>query len=228
MFKNSIPDLNPVEDGIILIDKPTGISSFGVVNVVRKNLSAHFGKKIKVGHTGTLDPFASGLMILVVGKECKSAQNYSKLDKTYEANIELGKISSTGDVEGELKDFSDTKPSLEDIKKTISKFEGEIEQKPPKFSAIKIAGKRAYDLARKGEEFDLPSRKVTINSIEIIDYNYPFLKLRVDVSSGTYIRSLAEDIGSDLGTGAYCKDLRRISIDRWTIDSALNLVQSVV
>lgn len=228
MFKNSIPDLNPVEDGIILIDKPTGISSFGVVNVVRKNLSAHFGKKIKVGHTGTLDPFASGLMILVVGKECKNAQNYSKLDKTYEANIELGKISSTGDVEGELKDSSDTKPSLDDIKKTINKFIGEIEQKPPKFSAIKIAGKRAYDLARKGEEFDLPSRKVKINSIEIIDYDYPFLKIRTDVSSGTYIRSLAEDIGKDLGIGAYCKDLRRISIDRWTIDSALNLFQSVV
>ena len=228
MFKNSIPDLNPVEDGIILIDKPTGISSFGVVNVVRKNLSAHFGKKIKVGHTGTLDPFASGLMILVVGKECKNAQNYSKLDKTYEANIELGKISSTGDVEGELKDYSDTKPSLEEIKKTINKFVGEIEQKPPKFSAIKIAGKRAYDLARKGEEFDLPSRKVKINSIEIIDYDYPFLKICTDVSSGTYIRSLAEDIGKDLGTGAYCKSLRRISIDRWTIDSALNLVQSVV
>ena len=228
MFKNSIPDLNPVEDGIILIDKPTGISSFGMVNVVRKNLSAHFGKKIKVGHTGTLDPFASGLMILVVGKECKNAQNYSKLDKTYEANIELGKISSTGDVEGELKDYSDTKPSLEEIKKTINKFVGEIEQKPPKFSAIKIAGKRAYDLARKGEEFDLPSRKVRINSIEIIDYDYPFLKIRTDVTSGTYIRSLAEDIGNDLGIGAYCKDLRRISIDRWTIDSALNLVQSVV
>lgn len=227
MFKYSIPDLQTIEDGVLLIDKPNGISSFGVVNIVRKILTNHFAKKIKVGHTGTLDPFASGLMILVVGKECKNAQNYSKLDKTYEATIELGKISSSGDTEGDITNYSDLKPSEYDIKSIIKKFIGEIQQIPPKLSAIKIGGKRAYDLARKGEYFELPSRKVTINSIEILDYNYPFLKIRTDVSSGTYIRTLAEDIGMALGTGAYCKELRRISIDRWNLDSAVSLTKLI-
>lgn len=216
-------ELPLIENGILLIDKPAGITSFGVVNLVRKYLTTKFEKKIKVGHTGTLDPSATGLMILVIGQECKKANNYSKLDKTYEANIILGETSTTGDSEGEINQYSNNIPTLNEIEKAVKSFVGEIEQTPPVYSAIKINGKRAYELARKGYEFEIPSRKVKIYSIEIINYDYPYLKIRTEVSSGTYIRTLAQDIGISLGTGAYCKQLRRISIDRWTLDSAVTL-----
>lgn len=210
-------------DGIILIDKPAGMSSFGVVARIRRVLSQAAGKKVKVGHTGTLDPFATGLMILVIGKECKNAQRYSKLDKIYEATIQLGSTSTTGDPEGEITLVSDKQPSLEEVQKAASEFTGTILQRPPIFSALKINGQRAYTLARNGEEVEIPERHVTIYSLEILSYNYPELKIRVHVSSGTYIRSLAEDIGKRLGTGAYCSQLRRISIDQWTINEAKQL-----
>lgn len=210
-------------DGIILIDKPANMTSFGVVARVRRVLSQQQGKKVKVGHTGTLDPFATGLMILVIGKECKNAGNYSKLDKVYEATIKLGQNSSTGDPEGDLTDTSDDIPSLSDIKDTLVKFTGEITQRPPIYSAIKINGERAYKLAREGREIEMPERKVSVYSLELLDYSYPELKIRVHVSSGTYIRTLAEDIGSSLGTGAYCAELRRIKIGDRDIDQAQKL-----
>lgn len=216
-----------MQDSVILIDKPAGITSFGVVARVRKFLTNKYGKKIKVGHTGTLDPFATGLMILVIGKECKNAENYSKLDKTYEATINLGQTSSTGDPEGEITDVSNNEPTLEEVKATLSKFVGEITQKPPMYSAIKINGQRAYKLARKGEIVEVPSRVVNIYSLDLIEYKYPELKIRTRVSSGTYIRSLAEDIGNDLGVGAYCSQLRRTSIDEWSIEEAKNLEELV-
>lgn len=210
-------------DGIILIDKPAGMSSFGVVARIRRVLSQAAGKKVKVGHTGTLDPFATGLMILVIGKECKNAQRYSKLDKIYEATIQLGSTSTTGDPEGEITLVSDKQPSLEEVQKAASEFTGTILQRPPIFSALKINGQRAYTLARNGEEVEIPERHVTIYSLEILDYSCPELKIRVHVSSGTYIRSLADDIGKRLGTGAYCSQLRRISIDQWTVNAAKQL-----
>ncbi len=206
-----------VENGIILIDKPKNMTSFGVVARVRRVLSQHFGRKMKVGHTGTLDPFASGLMIIVVGKECKSAAKYSKLDKTYEATITLGKTSSTGDPEGEITQVSDTIPTKEAIYSALKLFTGEIEQTPPVYSAIKIGGHRAYKLARSGQEVDIPVRKVTIHSLELIEFNYPYLKIRTHVSSGTYIRTLAEDIGNILKVGGYCTELRRTYIDTWSV-----------
>lgn len=207
----------------MLVDKPVGLSSFAVVAIVRRKLSQHYNKKMKVGHTGTLDPFASGLMILVIGKECKNAANYSKLDKVYEATMVLGHTSSTGDVEGELTHTSDIKPTLEQLKDVMAKFVGEIEQQPPRFSAIKINGQRAYKLARAGKEFEMPTRKVTVHSLELIDYVYPEVKFRVHVSSGTYIRTLAEDIGAELSTGAYCKSLRRLSISYWQVSDAFKV-----
>lgn len=212
----------PIEatDGIILVDKPAGMTSFGVVARVRRVLSQRAGKKVKVGHTGTLDPFATGLMILVVGKECRNAEHYSKLDKTYEATFELGQTSSTGDPEGELTPVSDRRPTKSDIEQALIAFTGEIEQRPPAFSAIKINGQRAYKLARKGEEVEIPKRMVTIHSLELLDYAYPELTIRAHVSSGTYIRSLAEDLGVDLRTGSYCSRLRRISIGTWSIKEA--------
>lgn len=210
-------------DGIILIDKPAEMTSFGVVARVRRVLTQAVQKKVKVGHTGTLDPFATGLMILVIGKECKNAEKYSKLDKVYEATFHLGQTSTTGDPEGELTDISDVQPSKAQIEATLSQFTGQIMQRPPIFSAIKIDGKRAYKLARDGQEVEIPERPVTIYSLELIDYNYPELKVRTHVSSGTYIRSLCVDIGEVLGTGAYCTALRRTSISKWSIDDAQTL-----
>jgi len=212
-----------MDNGIILIDKPDHMTSFGVVARVRRVLSKQFGKKIKVGHTGTLDPFATGLMIIVTGKECRNASNYSKLDKIYETKIVLGKTSTTGDTEGEITDISDKVPTKADIVTALEKFKGEITQIPPIFSAIKIDGQRAYDLARKGKTVDMPARQVTVFELEMIDYEYPYLTLKAHVSSGTYIRTLAEDIGKELSTGAYCVELRRIKIADWDISQAITL-----
>lgn len=210
-------------DGILLIDKPANMTSFGVVARVRRVLSEQAGKKVKVGHTGTLDPFATGLMILVIGKECKNAGTYSKLDKVYEATIVLGKTSSTGDTEGEITDVSDAAPSEEQVRAALASFQGEITQTPPMFSAIKVNGQRAYKLAHKGEVVEIPSRQVTIFSLELVSYSYPELTIRTHVSSGTYIRTLAEDIGEALGTGAYCAQLRRTDISTWSVKEANSL-----
>lgn len=265
-----------IDGQIILIDKPTGVTSFGVVARVRRVLSEQKkqlheergfcmemqGKegassagertekyvsratqqadaamrseprseagsaglqawrckcRVKVGHCGTLDPFATGLLILVTGKQTKNAGEFMKKDKVYEATFRLGQVSTSGDPEGEITEYSNVKPSREEIEKVISRFTGEIEQTPPMFSAIKINGQRAYKLARKGEVVEIPKRTVTIYSLEILEYSYPELKIRTHVSSGTYIRSLAIDIGATLGTGAYCSELRRTKISDWDV-----------
>lgn len=210
-------------DGILLIDKPDGMTSFGVVARVRRVFSERAGKKVKVGHTGTLDPFATGLLILCIGKETKNAMSYTKLDKVYEATIRLGQTSTTGDPEGEVTDVSDRQPSLDEVKEAAAKFVGEITQRPPIYSAIKVDGRRAYDLARAGKDVEIPERQVTIHSLEVIDYVYPELKIRTHVSSGTYIRTLAEDIGKTLGTGAYCIQLRRTKVADWDVANAQTL-----
>ena len=211
------------EDSVVLVDKPAGITSFGVVARVRRVLSQQLGKKAKVGHTGTLDPFATGLMIIVTGKECRNAMNYSKLDKEYEATFRLGQTSSTGDPEGEITDVSELQPSKEAIEAALEQFRGEITQRPPIFSAIKINGRRAYDLARKGEDFEIPERQVTVFALELIDYTYPNLRIRTHVSSGTYIRSLAVDIGKVLETGAYCSELRRTKVAEFSVADAVQI-----
>ncbi|MDB5167881.1 MAG: truB [Candidatus Saccharibacteria bacterium] len=210
-------------DGIILIDKPAEMTSFGVVARIRRVLTQAAQKKVKVGHTGTLDPFATGLMILVIGKECKNAEQYSKLDKVYEATFLLGQISTTGDPEGELTEVSNRQPTADEIEAALAKFKGPIMQRPPIFSAIKIDGKRAYKLARDGQEVEIPERQITVHSLDMIDYSYPNLRIRTHVSSGTYIRSLGVDIGAVLGTGAYCTTLRRLKIAQYTIADAQQL-----
>ena len=208
---------------MILIDKPTGLTSFGAVARVRSVLTKQQGQKVKVGHTGTLDPFASGLMVLLTGQECKQAELYSKLDKVYQATICLGQVSSTGDPEGDLTIVSEYQPSFQEVEQVVKSFEGEIEQTPPRYSAIKIAGKRAYDLARQGKEFEVPKRKVFIYKIVVRDYQYPNLEIDAHVSSGTYIRSLAEDIGKKLETGAYCCQLRRLQVGKMLVQEAQSL-----
>lgn len=210
-------------DGIILIDKPADMTSFGVVARVRRVLSEQAGKKVKVGHCGTLDPFATGLLILCIGKECKNAGTYMKHDKVYEATFRLGQESTTGDPEGEVRDISDKVPTMERIEEVLRQFTGDIKQRPPIFSALKIDGVRAYKLARDGKEVEIPERTITIHSLEIVEYTYPELKVRTHVSSGTYIRSLGVDIGKALGTGAYCTQLRRTSIAEWIVADARTL-----
>lgn len=209
---------------IILIDKPAGLSSFGVVARVRRRLSMEAGKKVKVGHTGTLDPFAAGLLILLANKATKLSNQFLKLDKWYEATICLGKTSTTGDPEGEIIEQNTEKvPTLEEVKAVVNQFVGQIMQTVPVFSAVKINGQRAYQLARRGENVSMPTRQIEIYAIEILSYNYPELIIRTHVSSGTYIRTLGEDIGKALGVGAYLTALRRTQVGDYQIKNAVKL-----
>ena len=164
-------------DGIVLIDKPAGWTSFDVVAKIRGHIRRGYTKQgikptkrqLKVGHAGTLDPFATGLLVILLGDATKKATEFLKLDKVYEAEIILGKESTTGDPEGELKAVSNTKPTAEVVQAVFAAFTGEIRQRPPIFSAIKINGRRAYKLARDGKEVGVPERTVTIHSIELVE-----------------------------------------------------------
>lgn len=211
---------------IILVDKPSGWTSFDVVAKIRGKFRAENpGQKIKVGHAGTLDPFATGLLIVLVGDATKQQDKFMKLDKEYEATLKLGYTSTTGDPEGTVEKIPNTKyqiPNGDQVKEILSLFSGVIEQTPPKYSAIKINGQRAYKLARAGREVKIEPRKITINELSIISYQFPILKIRVGCSSGTYIRTLAEDIGKKLGCGAYLTELRRTKVGKYSIEDAQN------
>ncbi len=218
----------------LFVDKPAGMTSFGVVARIRRIVTEKRRieairrgetppKKEKVGHTGTLDPFATGLLIVMTGKDTKRCQEFLKKDKCYEATICLGKTSTTGDPEGEIMEVSKVEPSMEEIDKTVNLFRGKITQKLPVFSAVKVDGERAYKLARKGVEVEMPEREVEIYDIKVLDYNYPELKIWAHVSSGTYIRTLGEDIGKRLGVGGYLTQLRRTKIGIYDIEIAEKL-----
>jgi tRNA pseudouridine55 synthase len=211
--------------GILLVDKPQGWTSFDVVNYVRKIVATAEGKKpknCKVGHTGTLDPMATGLLVLLIGKEyTRRAGEMSKHDKTYEVTMQLGATSTTGDIEGELTPVSERLPGENEVLAALQKFTGEIMQTPPAYSAIKINGQKAYDLARKGKAVKLEPRPVTIYDIRDVQYAYPEVSFTCDVISGTYIRSLAADIGEVLGTGAHLTALRRTQVGKFDLTGAL-------
>jgi tRNA pseudouridine55 synthase len=212
-------------NGILLIDKPEGWTSHDVVAKVRGIVKAETGRgnKIKVGHTGTLDPMATGLLVLVLGSYTKRAGEFSKLDKVYEAQITLGATSSTGDREGEITKVSDKQPSNTAVEAALGSFKGEILQKPHKYSAVKINGQRAYKAARAGKTVEIEPRKVKIYGITDVIYEYPKLRFTCKVSSGTYIRSLAEDIGEKFGTGAYLSALRRIEVGPYDVANSQKL-----
>lgn len=211
-------------DGILLVDKPKGWTSFDVVAKVRSIVRKEtWQKKPKVGHTGTLDPLATGLLVLLLGSYTKKAPELSKLDKTYEVTMKLGETTTTGDAEGEKARISENKPELSEIEATLKQFTGEILQTPPVYSAIKVDGQRAYKLARAGKEVKLEPRKATIYEITDVDCVYPLMKFTTKVSSGTYIRSLVEDIGRKLGTGAYMSDLRRTMVGNFSIQDAIDV-----
>lgn len=221
-------DLTDAKDGILLVDKPAGWTSFDVVAKIRAQIRADYrarGEKptkrqLKVGHAGTLDPFATGLLITLLGDATKKAGEFLKLDKVYEATFRLGQTSTTGDPDGDITDVSDRVPARDEVEVSLRQFVGEITQTPPAYSAIKVNGRRAYKLAREGKAVEVPERVVTIHSIDLIDYTYPNLVIRAHVGSGTYIRTLGEDIGRILGTGAYCSELRRTHIATWDVAEA--------
>ena len=222
-------------NGYVLIDKPKGWTSFDVVAKIRGLVRAanrrtmaagesngqQLAKRVKVGHTGTLDPSATGLLVILIGSYTKRATELTKLDKTYEVVMKLGATSTTGDQEGEISAVSELRPSLAEVEAALVMFTGNIMQTPPAFSAMKIDGKRAYELARAGQEVKLEPRPVVIHNIQLTGYEYPYVRFTGNVGSGTYIRSLVEDIGRHLKTGAYMSDLRRTTVGPFVIDDAL-------
>ena len=205
---------------IIPINKPAGITSHTVVNKLRK----FYGIK-KIGHAGTLDPFATGVLILLVGREStRRSDEFMKQDKIYRTKLKLGYISDTYDKDGVIQEYNVKKvPTSSEIESIIASFIGEISQIPPMYSAIKINGKKMYELARKGQTIDIPPRLVNIYNIDILDYTYPYLTLDIACSSGTYIRSLGYDIGMKLGTGAYLEELERRQSGEFNIDNCYTL-----
>jgi tRNA pseudouridine55 synthase len=211
--------------GALLIDKPVGWTSFDCVNYIRRIVAIHEGKKpknVKVGHTGTLDPFATGLLVLLVGKEyTRRAEELTKQDKTYDVVMMLGEVSSTGDPEGEVMPVDGPVPDRQALEAAAGRFIGEISQIPPAYSAIKVNGQRAYKLARAGKEVTIEARKVTVSRLEITSYTFPEIRFTTRVSSGTYIRTLVEDLGKELGSGAYTSDLRRTEVAGYSVADAV-------
>lgn len=202
-------------DGILLVDKAEGESSHGVVKKVRK-----FARK--AGHAGTLDPFATGLLIVLLGQGTKLSHFLMSEDKTYLATMTLGVETDTFDPTGRVTNTEGV-PQLEmvQIQRGAEEFVGEIEQTPPPFSALKVKGQRAYKLARKGQEVHLEKRKVTIHSIRVLSLNLPDVTMEVRCSKGTYVRSLAAELGRRLGPGGHLKRLRRLTAGRWEVEDAL-------
>lgn len=208
---------------IILLDKPLDWTSFQAVNKLKYKLKNEFNlpKKFKIGHAGTLDPRATGLLIVCTGKFTKKIQEIQDAPKEYLTEIKIGVQTESLDTEKpEILQQDYSHISEEFILETLQKFVGEIDQKPPVFSAIKIDGNRAYDLARKGQEVEMKSRKTTIHYLNNIEIDLPFVRFTVGCSKGTYIRSLAHDIGQELDVGAYLTNLRRTKIGDYSIENA--------
>ena len=214
-----------MNNNIFLINKPLKWTSFDVVKKIRfllkKKLSLN---KLKVGHAGTLDPLATGLLILCTGKMTKKIPLIQQLNKTYLATVKLGYYTESFDREKDEVKVQDFKfLTFNDIYKLEKVFVGNLEQVPPKFSAVKINGKRAYKKARNNEEFTISPRSVFLHSFEIISINLPFITIKVECGKGTYIRSLANDIGKYLNCGAYLFDLKRTAIGKYSLDTALQM-----
>ena len=223
MKLNLDPELSKQENflagQVLLIDKPLEWTSFDVVKKVRGNIRIK-----KVGHAGTLDPLATGLLILCTGKKTKSIESFMGQEKEYTGSFHLGQTTPTYDLESDPEGDADLSSITEEaIKAATQNFTGPIDQVPPIHSAIKVGGQRVYKLARRGENIKLEPRKVTISEFEITDIALPTVKFRVVCSKGTYIRSLANDFGELLGTGAYLSSLRRTRIGDFSVDDAYQL-----
>lgn len=214
---------------VLLIDKPLEWTSFQAVNKIRWHIKQKFGlKKIKVGHAGTLDPLATGLLIICTGKQTKKISEYQGLIKEYTGTFTVGATTPSYDLETEIdQTFSTTHLTDDILVDTTSKFLGEIDQKPPIFSAIKKDGKRLYELARKGETTEIKSRKVTISEFELTHISLPDVNFKVVCSKGTYIRSLAYDFGIALDSGAHLSALRRTKIGHFSVEDAVTIDQFI-
>ena len=221
--------INIKEGELILIDKELNWTSFDVVNKIRYAIKKKFNiKKIKVGHAGTLDPLATGLLIICCGKMTKSINNFSAMNKTYSGKITIGSTTPSYDLE--------TKPNVHYpidhideklILKTAKKFVGKIFQTPPMFSAIKKDGVRLYNLARQGKEIKIDKREISIDSFEITSFNLPEISFNVTCSKGTYIRSLAHDFGKELNSGAHLSELRRIKIGDYSVKDSVKVMDFI-
>ena len=208
---------------VLLVDKPLDWTSFQAVNKLKYKLKREFNlpKKFKIGHAGTLDPRATGLLIVCTGKFTKNIPEIQDAPKEYWAEIKLGFQTDSYDTEKpEINPKDISHLTNEDVQTALEKFLGEIDQKPPIFSALKVDGKRAYDLARAGEEVEIKTRKTTIHYIDRVEINLPFVSFYVGCSKGTYIRSLAHDIGNELSVGAYLTQLRRTKIGDYSVENA--------
>jgi tRNA pseudouridine55 synthase len=205
-------------DGVLLLDKPVGLSSNDALVKAKRVFNAK-----KAGHTGTLDPFATGLLPLCFGEATKFSQDLLEADKTYEATVHLGLITTTGDTEGEVIEQSDVEVTLEQIEAALARFRGPILQVPPMYSALKRDGKALYEYAREGVTLEREARPVTIHGLDFIGYEAPMLKIRVTCSKGTYVRVLGEDIGAALGCGAHLNALRRTAVGALTTAGMITL-----
>jgi tRNA pseudouridine55 synthase len=210
-----------MRSGVLLIDKPRGLTSHDVTHALSKTL------RVKAGHTGTLDRFATGLLIVCLERATRLSRYLTKLDKAYEALAVLGRTTDTYDREGATVSSSDVVPTAGDVSNLAAALAGKILQTPPPYSAKKVGGRRASDYARKGIEVTVGPVEVRIHSLSVLDYRYPELRLAVACSSGTYVRSLVKDLGDRLACGAYTEELRRTGIGRFSVDGALPLREAL-
>ena len=202
--------------GLIVVDKPLGLSSMDVVRYVRRAAGG-----CKTGHAGTLDPLATGVVICCLGKATKSVESLMGRPKVYETVVDLSAFTTTDDREGERLEVQvDQAPTHEQVRQVLGEFMGEIEQTPPVYSAVHINGQRAYKLARKGQAVDMPTKTVRIDAIDLLDFAWPMLTLRIVCGRGTYIRSLGRDIGDKLNTGGHLASLRRTAVGDYTLEHA--------
>jgi tRNA pseudouridine55 synthase len=217
---NARPPKKPRDlvDGVLLLDKPVGLSSNDALIKAKRVMNAK-----KAGHTGTLDPFATGLLPLCFGEATKFSQDLLEADKTYEATVHLGIMTNTGDTEGEAIETLPVDVTVAQIEAALARFRGPILQVPPMYSALKRDGKAYYEYAREGITLEREARPVTIHGLELIGYEAPMLKIRVTCSKGTYVRVLGEDIGAALGCGAHLNALRRIQVGALTAENMITL-----
>jgi tRNA pseudouridine55 synthase len=208
----------PSYDGLLVLDKPGGVTSRDAVDVALR----WFPRRTRMGHTGTLDPLATGVLVLCLGAATRLAEYVQRMGKTYRAELRLGARSDTDDADGVITSVATAAPpDVAAVAACLSGFVGAIEQTPPAYSAAKVAGRRAYDLARQGQQVDLRSRIVHIYGIDVLHYEYPSLNLEVRCGKGTYIRALARDLGERLGCGALVQSLRRTCVGPFTVDDAV-------
>jgi len=212
-------DVKNAISGVLVVDKPVGMTSHDVVEAIRRGTGIR-----RAGHTGTLDPRASGVLVILVGPAVRLSEYVSASDKRYQAIIRLGSSTDTFDADGKfVRSDQPVNVTEEQFEKILKQFEGEIEQTPPPYSAVKVNGRRAYDMARQGEEVELAPRKIQVHHLEVLEWAPPEVVVDVHCSSGTYVRSLANDMGNALGTGAYLVGLRRTKSGRFSLRDATPL-----